>query len=95
MPIYIVIPLVVNSAKLDAAVKATVRLENRFQLQAERGWLVKFDGTTIEASNFIGITGQESGAPALLGSALISPMTSYYGRGPAEMWEWLKTRFEQ
>lgn len=94
MPVYLITPLVPDAGRLDMAVERRFSAADRYQLQAGRGWLVRFDGTTIEASNKIGITGQAKGEPAPLGSALVVPVTSYYGRGPTDMWEWLKTRLE-
>lgn len=92
---YLAVSLTANSAVLNGAVETAVPASDRFKLQSDRGWLIKFDGTTVELSNHIGITGQEKGSPSLIGSAIVVPITGYYGRGPTEMWEWLKTRFEQ
>jgi len=95
MPIYLAIPLKSDSSALNAAVVETILEANRHQLQADRGWLIKFEGTTIELSNHIGVTGQAEGVPSPIGSAIITPISGYYGRGPNDMWEWLKIRFEQ
>lgn len=94
MPIYLAIPLQPESHYLDDAVGAAIDAINRHQLQANRGWLIKFDGTSIELSNAIGITGQAPGEHSPVGSAIVSPISGYYGRGSTDMWEWLKTRFE-
>ena len=96
MPIYIVVPLGSDNAKFNAAVESRITSPtDRYQLQSDRGWLIKFDGTTVELSNHIGLTGQEKGEPAPIGSAIVSPVSGYFGRGPTDMWEWLKTRLEQ
>lgn len=99
MAIYIVVPLTSTSTDLNTAVKSAIpQEEDRYQLQAERGWLIKFDGTSIELSNKIGVTGQAQGAQSPIGPAgpaIIVPVPTYYGRGPGEMWEWLKTRIEK
>lgn len=96
MPIYIAIPLGTESTALDAAVENRISsTTDRYKLQSNRGWLIKFDGTTVELSNHIGLTGQEKGAPSPLGSAIVVPVSGYFGRGPTDMWEWLKTRLEQ
>jgi hypothetical protein len=92
---FLAIPLISDSTSLNGAVENTIPTSDRYKLQADRGWLIKFEGTTVELSNKIGVTGQEKGSPSPVGSAIISPITGYYGRGPTEMWEWLKTRFEQ
>jgi hypothetical protein len=95
MPMFLAVPLVSDSSHLSGAVEKTILASDRYKLQADRGWLIKFEGTTVELSNKIGVTGQEKGSPLPVGSAIISPITGYFGRGPTEMWEWLKTRFEQ
>ena len=95
MPLYIAVPLSVDTSAFDAAVQERIPSPaDRHKLQANRGWLIKFDGTTVELSNQIGVTGQEKGAPAPLGSVFFTTVSGYYGRGPTDMWEWLKTRLE-
>lgn len=95
MPIYLVISLRADSADLDAAMVEHIPETDRHKLQSDRGWLFKYDGTTIEASNAITVTGQPKGEPAPIGAALVTPVVSYYGRGPTDMWEWLKIKLEQ
>lgn len=95
MPIYIAVPLKTDSRPLDKAVESNVPETDRHQLQSERGWLIDFSGTTVELCEKIGLTGQPAGESSPLGSAIVSPITGYYGRGPTDMWEWLKTRFEK
>jgi len=95
MPIYLAIPLTADSSALNRAVSTNIAEANRHKLQAERGWLIKFDYTSIELSNHLGITGQAPGISSPVGASMVTPISSYYGRGPNYMWEWLKTRFEQ
>lgn len=71
MPVFLAIPLNTDSSALNAAVVSTIADTNRHQLQADRGWLIKYEGTTIELSNHIGITGQAEGVPAPIGSATV------------------------
>jgi hypothetical protein len=92
MPLFLVVPLVESGAAFDSAVEARIEQRHRYRLQAQRGWLIYFEGTTVELSETIGLTG-ENKPP--LGSALITAIGSYYGRGPTDMWEWLKTRMER
>ncbi|MFA5919695.1 MAG: hypothetical protein WC856_00190 [Methylococcaceae bacterium] len=96
MAIYIAVPLTPTSSALnDAVVRSIASASDRYQLQSDRGWLIKFDGTSVELSNHIGLTGQAQGDISPIGSAIIVPVSAYYGRGPTDMWEWLKTRLEQ
>ena len=94
MPIFQVTPLASNAEKVGSAVVAAIPEESRYELPNSAGWFVSFKGTTIELSHALAVTGQPDGAPHTTGSVLITSIVSYYGRGSAEMWEWLKTRFE-
>lgn len=95
MPVYLVAPLSTKTDALNAAiVRAIADPADRYPLPEDRGWLIRSAGTSVELSNQIGITGQAAGEPPTLGSALVVPITAYYGRGPTDMWEWVKTRFE-
>jgi hypothetical protein len=97
MPIYLLTPLTNDAAKIDAidaAVVDAIPGADRLQLQANRGWLYKFDGTTIEASNAVKLTDLPEGVSPP-GPALVVPVVNYYGRGPSNMWEWLKIKLEQ
>lgn len=95
MPIYLATPLIESSEPLNQAVIDSIEEKNRYTLQANRGWLIKYDGTTVELSNHLGITGKQKGESSFVGSAMITLVTAYYGRGPTDMWEWLKIRMEQ
>lgn len=94
MALYLAVPLSPDFSAFDAAVQQHIPPTDRLKLQNNRGWLLKFDGTTVELSDSIGVTGQEKGTPAPLGSAIFVAISGYYGRGPTDMWEWLKTRVE-
>lgn len=95
MPIYIAIPLQNNSDKLTESVNKNFPSDsNKHELQSNKGWLIKYDGTTIDLSNKLEVTGQENKSPSPVGSCLIIPVTSYYGRGSNDMWEWLKVKME-
>jgi len=94
MPVYLAIPLIADSAPLKEATERTIASDSRYELQADSGWLIHFSGTTVELTNHLGITGQEKGQISHVGSAMVIPITSYYGRGPTDMWEWLRIRME-
>lgn len=94
MAIYLLNPLIADPTPINNAVEKVIEATDRYRLQANKGWLIAYSGTSVELSNHIGLTGQPEGSPNL-GSAIIVPFSSYYGRGPTEMWEWLKTRFER
>jgi len=61
MPIFQVTPLQDNREALQKAVLGAFDAQDRHQLQNGMGWLVRHNGTTIEASRRLGITGQPPG----------------------------------
>lgn len=94
MPIYLLTPLADNQDQAAQLVIKHVAQANRYQLPNGSGWLIFYPGTSVELSNFLGITGFAEGMHPSLTSVLITSVGSYYGRAQTDMWEWLKTRFE-
>lgn len=94
MPVFLVTPLSSNADQIGAAIKGVFAPENCYELQARAGWLVSHPGTSLEVSNAVGITSPDNSGKPALGSAMVTLVGSYYGRGSTTMWEWLKTRFE-
>jgi hypothetical protein len=94
MAIYLITPLAHNVDKMDVVVSQAISERDRYKLQGQAGWLVSYPGTTVELSNQLGVTGQPENVLPSLTSVLITSIGAYYGRGSAEMWEWLKTRME-
>lgn len=94
MPIYQVTALAENKDVVRQSIAAEIDQKDRHAITNEAGWFVRYPGTTIELSHKLKITGQPPGENSPIGPALITLISSYYGRGPTDMWEWLKTRFE-
>ena len=93
MPVFLVIPLSKETAPLNAAVQSMLEEHSRHPLVNDRGWLVTYNGTSKELTNHLGITGQADGDKSPIGPAIVAPISSYYGRGPNDMWEWLSLKF--
>lgn len=93
MPVFLVTTLTTDQKHLDAAVEERISAEDRYKLVSNRGWLIKFEGTSVQLSNHLEITGQEEGGKSLIGPAIVTLVGSYYGRGPTDMWEWLSLKF--
>lgn len=55
----------------------------------DNAWLVRFEGTTRQLADRLGIRGGEAG------SGLVASMASYSGRAPSELWEWLKVNWAE
>lgn len=64
MAIYLITPLVERPDALLAALERLLPAVDRYALPAQRGWLVRFAGTSVELSNHLGITGGPPGAGA-------------------------------
>ena len=54
----------------------------------KNGYFVSYNGTSEELSNLIGISDGSSG------TGVIVAVSSYYGRAPTTLWEWVKSRWE-
>jgi hypothetical protein len=94
MAVFLVVPTNNNMAKVRASVSKNIQPKNFYEVANNAGILVKYKGTTVELCKELEITGQPPGVPSPVGSCLVVPVTSYYGRGATEMWEWLKSRLE-
>lgn len=94
MPIYLVTPLAKNAQAIGHAVREHIGPDDAYELQADSGWLVAFKGTSVELCKLLGITTGPGAEAESVGSAMVTSIGSYYGRGSTLMWEWLKTRFE-
>lgn len=93
MPIFQVTPLAGNAQQVAAAV-SKIDPGNRYALQNNAGWLVAFQGTSSDLSNFLQVTALTQGDSMPTGSTLVTHIVSYFGLGPTGMWEWLKIQFE-
>jgi hypothetical protein len=94
MPVFLITPLSHNADQVGEAVKRAIPADHHHELQGRAGWLVTHPGTSVEVSQLLGISSQDPEAKLTVGSALVTLVGSYYGRGATTMWEWLKTRFE-
>lgn len=64
------------------------RISSLEHLKIDDGvWLATFDGTTRQLAELLGIRGGESG------SGIVCAISSYSGRQPSEIWEWLKVNW--
>lgn len=84
MAIFLVLP-----ASNPAAVKAELQKNGmEFIDLPAHGHFVSFRGTSEELSNALGITDGKSG------TGVVTLVTSYYGRLPTNIWDWVKSRWE-
>ena len=57
-------------------------------------WLVSSSGTVIEMTAKLGIFDAKNPNASPTGNAIILTMSSYYGRGPQPVWDWIKAKLE-
>ncbi|MDX9676991.1 hypothetical protein [Pseudomonas zeae] len=52
------------------------------------GFAVSYSGTSQELSNITGIS------EGTTGTGVVAAISSYYGRAPTNIWDWIKSRWE-
>jgi hypothetical protein len=57
-------------------------------------WLISASGTVMEVSAKIGVADPNDRQKPSTGSAVIFATTSYYGRAPTPVWDWIKAKLE-
>ena len=73
--------------EIKAQIVATVSAEGFYELKPDT-WLVRYNGTTRELAEKIGVRQGTSG------TGLVVSITGYSGRAPGDIWEWLKLNWE-
>lgn len=81
MPVFFVTPLKNNDAVL-ARLKEVVAAEDVYELTEDK-WFARFDGTSGQLSERIGLKDGSSG------TGIILRVTSFNGRAPGDLWEWI------
>jgi hypothetical protein len=76
---------------LVASIKATFPLDHLEVTPTQ--WLVSSKGTVNEVSDKIGVTGPQAD-PTPKGLAVIFATSSYFGRAPSTVWDWIKVKLE-
>jgi len=87
MAIFVVIGLPrPNPAALGAAI--TAAFPSDFRLLREDAWLIAAKGSAQELSETLGVTDGRNGV------AVIVQASGYFGRGPTDIWSWIKAKWE-
>jgi hypothetical protein len=61
----------------------------------ETQWLVSSKQTVVEVSRAIGVSADPDAAKQpLKGLAVIFATSSYFGRAPTQLWDWVKVKLE-
>ena len=78
---------VLDSSKLEAAL--TREFPDDHRKLADGQYLVSSKGSAKAVSDKLGISDNTSGA------AIVFKMLNYFGRAPADIWDWIKVKAEQ
>jgi hypothetical protein len=84
MPLYFVAALN-NPAQVTAAAKKLVQ-ESDFHEVAPDKFFVNFEGTSVDLSGKLGL------ADGSTGTGIVLLVTSYHGRAPKSIWEWINLK---
>jgi hypothetical protein len=57
-------------------------------------WLISANGTAIDVSAKLGVYDPKNPLTPSSGNAVIFATSSYFGRGPTPIWDWLKAKLE-
>ena len=76
-----------QTALVRDRVKKIFSEDERFEL-ANDEWMVVFDGSTQELAEKAGIRGGDD----RIGTGLALSVTTYSGRAPTGLWDWLKAK---
>jgi hypothetical protein len=87
MAIFVIVPIsnALGIEKSLEELKTAQKLD--FMKLPTSGYVVSFSGTAQELSNVSGISEGTSG------TGLVTAASSYYGRAPTNIWDWIKSRW--
>ena len=60
----------------------------------EQQWLISAPGTVVEICATLGIYDAKEPNKVPVGAAVVFATTSYFGRAPTPIWDWLKAKLE-
>lgn len=76
-----------ESSKVRARLHSLVTDDDRFELAPDK-WMVVYEGPGQELAEKAGV---RSGAEQI-GTGLVLPVTTYSGRAPSPLWDWLRKK---
>ena len=60
----------------------------------ETQWLISAPGTAMELTTRLGIADPNNTSLQPIGLAIVFATSSYYGRAPQPVWDWIKAKLE-
>jgi hypothetical protein len=84
--LYFVVALT-EAQKVRERIQSVIAESDRYELAVDK-WFVSYDGVGQDLAETAGIRSGDQ----RLGTGLVMPITTYSGRAPTTLWDWLKTR---
>jgi hypothetical protein len=70
------------------------KFENNYIALSDTQYLISTTGTAVELCAKLGIYDKRQPDKPATGNAVILAISSYFGRAPATVWEWMKAKLE-
>lgn len=80
------------NAKLEAAIKAAFP-NDHFMINNTQ-WLISATSTVVDITAKLGVYNAAAPQTQSIGNAIVFATSSYYGRGPTAVWDWIKAKLE-
>lgn len=93
MAVFLISPLEEDSSNLEEKIKKEFAEPDRFPLLNGRDWLISSHDTSKTISEKLGIKKLDNEKES--NPALVVPVSSFWGFGNPEMWDWLEMNIEK
>jgi len=78
---------VTGAEKVRERLNGLIPEDDRFELAADR-WMVVYEGVAQDLAENVGVRGGEN----VIGNGLVLAVTTYSGRAPSGLWDWLRKK---
>jgi len=86
--------IMMPSAQPNLVAEIEKNFAGEFLSLTDTQYLVSFDGTAVELVAKLGIYNSKERGKTPTGNAIVFATSSYFGRGPATVWDWIKAKLE-
>jgi sarcosine oxidase gamma subunit len=76
-----------QAERVKERIRSFVAAEDVFELAPDK-WMVSYEGPTRELAEKAGVRSGEN----LIANGIVLAVTTYSGRGPTGLWDWLKVK---
>lgn len=76
-----------EAEQVRARIHEIIPDDDRFELAPDK-WMITFDGVAQDLAERVGVRGGDE----RIGTGLVLPVTTYSGRAPSSLWDWLRAK---